>query len=137
MSTEYLSSNERAVTRSFWFGVGGSAVSWIMLGCADLFITFVACTHQEDFGIAGPHPNITFLFAVVTLALMGTTIAAGVLSYRNWRRFSARPNVLDTLAVEHHEFLALIGVIVSVTLGMGILWLALPPLFLDICWRAR
>jgi hypothetical protein len=33
--------------------------------------------------------------------------------------------------------MALIGVIVTATLGMGILWLAIPPFFLDICWRAR
>ncbi len=137
MSTEYLSSNGRVEPRSFWFGVGGSAVSWIVLGCADVAITFIACTHQESFGVAGPHPNVIALFAAVTVVLLGTTIAAGVLSYRNWRKFSARPNVLDTLAVEHREFLALIGVIVSITLGMGIIWLALPPLFLDICWRAR
>ena len=42
-----------------------------------------------------------------------------------------------TDAVERREFMALLGVIVSVTLGMGIIWLALPPLFLDLCWRAR
>jgi hypothetical protein len=40
-------------------------------------------------------------------------------------------------AVERPQFIALLGVIVTVTLGMGILWLAIPPLFLDICWRAR
>ena len=30
-----------------------------------------------------------------------------------------------------------IGVIITVTLGMGLVWFAIPPIFLDICWRAR
>jgi hypothetical protein len=50
---------------------------------------------------------------------------------------SAQPGILESLAVERKEFMAVIGVIVSITLGMGIVWLALPPFFLDLCWRAK
>jgi hypothetical protein len=50
---------------------------------------------------------------------------------------SSQPSLLETHAVERREFMALLGVIVSVTLGMGMVWLALPPFFLDLCWRAK
>lgn len=120
-----------------WFGVAASAASWITLGCLDILITWRACTHQENFGVAAAHPGVRILFGIVALVLLLVTIAAGLTSYRNWRALAGRSHVLDAEAVERREFMALLGVIVSVTLGMGIIWLALPPLFLDICWRAR
>jgi hypothetical protein len=120
-----------------WFGLVASAASWMTLGCLDILITWRACTHQENFGIPSVHPGVRILFGIVALVLLLVTIAAGLTSYRNWRALSGRHHVLDTEAIERHEFMALLGVIVSVTLGMGIVWLALPPLFLDICWRAR
>jgi hypothetical protein len=123
--------------RRLWFGFAASAVSWVTLGCLDILITWRACTHQEDFGIPGAHPAVRITFFVIALALLIVTIAAGFISYRNWRSLSGRDHVLNAEAVERREFMALLGVIVSITLGMGIIWLALPPLFLDICWRAR
>jgi hypothetical protein len=120
-----------------WFGLVASAASWMTLGCLDILITWRACMHQENFGIPGAHPGVRILFDIVALVLLLVTIAAGFTSYRNWRALSCRNHVLDAEAVERREFMALLGVIVSVTLGMGIVWLALPPLFLDICWRAR
>jgi hypothetical protein len=93
--------------------------------------------HQESFGVPSAHPGVRILFGVVALVLLLVTIAAGFTSYHNWRALSGGDRVLDAEAVERREFMALLGVIISVTLGMGIIWLALPPLFLDICWRAR
>jgi hypothetical protein len=120
-----------------WFGFAASALPWVALGCLDILITWRACMRQEDFGIPDPHPAVRIVFAVLALILLMITISAGVASYRNWRALSAQPGLLETHAVERREFMALLGVIVSVTLGMGIVWLALPPLFLDLCWRAK
>ena len=137
MATETRGPLAPVKPRRLWFGFAASAASWIALGCLDLLITWRACTHQENFGVPSAHPGVRILFGVVALVLLLVTIAAGVTSYRNWRALSGRSHVLDAEAVERREFMALLGVIVSVTLGMGIIWLALPPLFLDICWRAR
>jgi hypothetical protein len=123
--------------RKLWFGFVGSAISWILLGCLDLIITLLACTHQEAFGVGRPRPVIAALFFCLSLGLLAVTLSAGIVSYRNWRHLSRAPKLLGTYAVDRREFMALLGVIVSVTLGMGIVWLALPPLFLDLCWRAR
>jgi hypothetical protein len=120
-----------------WFGFAGSVFSWVLLGCLDLVITLLACTHQENFGIPARHPNVRVLFIAISILLFAVTVAAGMIAYRNWRRLSAQPGILDTLAVERREFMSVLGVIVSVTLGMGILWLTLPPFFLDLCWRAK
>jgi hypothetical protein len=120
-----------------WFGTATAAVAWVVLGCADIVITWRACMVQEDYGIPAPHPNVRILYFVLALALLAVTIWAGLSSYRTWRYVSSERKILDSRAVERREFLAMGGVIIAITMGMGILWLALPPLFLDLCWRAR
>jgi hypothetical protein len=136
----YIESNAQispVQPRRLWFGFAGSAISWISLGCLDIFITWKACTHQEDYGVPTVKNNAVLLLASLALLLLAITIAAGVTSYRNWRSLSTKQRILDADAIERREFMALLGVIMSLTLGFGICWLALPPLFLDLCWRAR
>jgi hypothetical protein len=127
----------RVHPRRLWFGFAGSAAAWASLGCLDLLITWRACMHQENFGIPNEHPAVNWVYFGLALALLGVTLGAGILSYQNWRSLSRQEHLLGALAVRRGEFMAVCGVIVSVTLGAGIVWLALPPLFLDLCWRAR
>jgi len=123
-------------SRRLWFGLVASVVAWVSLGCIDILINWRACMHQEDYGIPNPHPGARVLIGVAALVLLLIAIGAGSVSYTNWRRLSTGP-LLGSEAVERSQFVALLGVIVTVTLGVGILWLAIPPFFLDICWRAR
>jgi|SRR6185312_8310572 len=123
--------------RRLWFGFATSAVAWMALGSLDIVIAWRACTHQYDNGIPVAHPGARIALAVLAFALLGVGLVSGITSYRNWQSLATAPGILDTLAVERREFMAVLGLIVSVTLGMGMLWLALPPFFLDICWRAR
>ena len=137
-TTEPNSAPEKSVRpRRLWFGTTTSAIAWVGLGCLDILITWRACMKQEDYGIPDPRPGVRILYFAVALALLALTFVAGYVSYRNWRRLSDERKILNAPAVERREFLALSGLIVAVTLGAGILWLALPPLFLDVCWRAR
>jgi hypothetical protein len=137
MATDTAPSVTRVPPRRLWFGFAASAASWLFLGCLDIVITWRACMHQENFGIPASPSSPRIAFAVIALFLLAITIAAGFISYRNWRSLSMRPRALEAEAVDRREFMALLGVIVSITLGAGIIWLGLPPLFLDICWRAR
>ena len=123
--------------RKLWFGCITTAVSWAGMGCLDILITWRACQHQENFGLAGAHPYIRLLYSLFAVALLIISIWSGVISYRNWHRLSAQKDFLQALGVERQEFMAVLGVIMTVTLGMGLVWFAIPPIFLDICWRAR
>jgi hypothetical protein len=123
--------------RRLWFGTAAAAVAWVLLGCADIVITWRACMVQQDYGIPTPRPDVRIVYFVLALVLLAITVFSGFTSYRTWRYLSAHREMLHSHAVERREFLAMGGVIVAVTMGMGILWLALPPLFLDLCWRAR
>ncbi len=120
-----------------WFGTATAAIAWVLLGCADIVITWRACMVQEDYGIPTPRPDVRILYFVLALVLLAVTTWAGLTSYKTWRFLTSQRKLLDSRAVERREFMAVGGVIVSITMGMGILWLALPPLFLDLCWRAR
>lgn len=128
--------NPTISSRRLWFGFAASVVAWVSLGCIDILINWRACTHLEDYGIPNPHPGARILIGIMALVLLLIALSAGSISYRNWRRLSIAP-LLGSEAVESRQFVALLGVIVTVTLGAGILWLAIPPFFLDICWRAR
>ena len=47
---------KRCPTAGFWFGVGASVWAWFAVGLSDMFITWRACLHQEDFGGPSAHP---------------------------------------------------------------------------------
>lgn len=123
--------------RRLWFGTATAAIAWVLLGCADIVVTWRGCMVQEDYGVPTPRPDVRILYFVLAMVLLGITVAAGITSFRTWSYLSSRRGMLHSHAVERREFLAMGGVIIAITMGMGILWLALPPLFLDLCWRAR
>jgi len=123
--------------RKLWFGFAAAGSAWAVLGMVDIVIAWRACNHQESYGIPGPHPYVRLLYGLVAIAFLTFAVWSGVISYRNWQRLSTQRAFLEAQAVERREFMAVLGVIITVTLGMGIVWLGLLPIFLDICWRAR
>lgn len=123
--------------RKLWFGFAGAVFSWIALGCADTVIIWRGCMHQQDYGCPASDPWVRALIFAVTLLLLAVTVGAGMISYRNYRWLSEQRKMLDSLAVPRGEFMAVIGVILSVTLSISIVWAALPPFFLELCWRAK
>jgi hypothetical protein len=120
-----------------WFGLIASAAAWAALGSIDILITWRACNGAPPFGAEIDRPGVTALFAVIAIALLILSILAGIVSYRNWRALSNEKQLLRSDATDRSEFRALLGVIVSVTLGMGIVWLSLPPLVISLCARVR
>lgn len=137
MANEANNSEQVVSPAKLWFGTITGAVSWTLLGCIDILINWRACQDQERYGIP-PHaigPRV--LIACLALFLLLIVIIAGITSYKNWKRLTPSPDLMHAHAVERHEYMAVVGMIITVTMGMGIVWLALPPIFLNICWRAR
>ena len=69
--------------------------------------------------------------------MLATAAIAGVMSYRNWRQLAGQVNIYRAEATGSREYLALLGVFMSVTLGIGIIWLGLPLLIISLCVRTR
>jgi hypothetical protein len=120
-----------------WFGVAGSAVAWVVLGVGDILITWRACLHPELFGGPGNSPTARILYFVVTFALIGLAVVAGISSYRNWKTFSEHRELLAAEGRERTEFIALAGLFMSFTLGFGMLWFCFPLFVIQMCLRAR
>jgi hypothetical protein len=102
--------------KEMWFGFLGSVVAWLVLGCVDIAIVWRACQHQEDFGIPSEHSAVSVVLFAVALIFLGITVGAGILSYHNFRKLSEQRRMLDSPAVPRGEFMAVVGVILSVTL---------------------
>ena len=120
-----------------WFGFAGSAAAWIGLGIADLLITWQACRGEEQYGGARLEPGFKALYLLVTLALLITAVVAGGVSFHNWRVLSRDRDLSDAEGRGREEYMALIGVFVSFTLGIGIIWLGIPIAIIELCVRAR
>lgn len=128
---------ETVPTSRLLFGVGASVWAWFGVGLSDMFITWQACLHQEEFGGPSAHPGARVLFFVFTFLLLGLAAVAGTMSYRDWRRLSGATTVLQAEATERKAFMAWAGLFISFTLGVGIVWLCLPLFILQMCIRAR
>lgn len=137
MSTEPKSRLDEVSPRKLLFGTVAAAFCWVGIGIADILITWRECLHQERYGGSSSHPGLLSLNIILLFALLATATVAGVMSYRNWRRLSGYVRLYRAEATESREYLALIGVFMSVTLGIGIIWLGIPLLVISLCMRIR
>jgi hypothetical protein len=83
------------------------------------------------------HPWARVVYIALSLLSLLIAIAAGVMSWRTWQLLSGGGTIFRAEGYERREFMALMGFFMSITLGMGIVWLTIPPLVLELCGRAR
>jgi hypothetical protein len=137
MDSEITNRKQHVAPGRLWFGVAASAAAWFVLGAADILITWAACVHREQLGGSSAHPEIRLLAIAITVILFATILASGSISYRNWRQLSADTSFESAEGKGREEFMALLGVFVSVTLGFSVIWLALPLFIIELCVRTR
>lgn len=137
MATETRPREGAVTPRRLWFGLATSAFAWIALGMLDILIVWRTCTSFGHGVDPGGHEGGRAMSLVLSLILLAVAVTAGITSYRNWRALSAARNLLHADGVERREFMAILGVFISITLGMGIVWLTLGPLFITACQRAK
>lgn len=130
-------SSERVTPAKLWFGFTATAAAWVALGVGDVLITWWACMENQPLGNGSVRSGISIVYFIATFLLIGTAVVAGIMSYRNWRQLSAAPSLREAEGRGRPEFMALLGVFVSVTLGIGLIWLTIPLLILNLCVRAR
>jgi hypothetical protein len=120
-----------------WFQVAASGAAWLGLGLAYMVITWRACVHEEQYGGPSAHPGARVLYFVAWFLLFGVALLAGTMSYRSWRALSGASELLYAEGRERKEFMSIAGVFISLTLGIGIVWLCVPLFILQMCARAR
>ncbi len=120
-----------------WFGLTATAAAWVLLGMGDVLIAWWACVQDQQLGYGSIRSGAGILYFIATFLLFSLAAIAGITSYRNWRKLSAAGRLLEAEGRGRREFMALLGVFVSVTLGIGLVWLTVPLLILQMCVRAR
>ena len=120
-----------------WFSLWGAACCWVALGMAGGLITWRACLHDEQSGGATAHPVMTDLNIALFLLLLALSLFAGYLSYKTWQRLNGNGNVFTSESTGREEYLAMIGVLITTTMGIGILWMGIPLLILSQGVRIR
>lgn len=138
MSTEMTPPPRRKISgKRLWFGFSAAFLCWFGLGIADVMITWRECLHHEQYGTSSSHPGLLTLNIVIFLALLVIAVVAGIVSYRNWRTLSGEKGIFSAEATLPHEYLAMIGVIFTITLTVGIIWFGLPLFIIQLCARTR
>ncbi len=137
MASETTNRRDRVATGRLWLVVAAPAAAWFVLGFTDILLTWAACLHREQLGGASSHPAIRLLTVVTTIVLFTIILMSGTVSYRNWRRLSGDAGLKTAEGRGREEFMALLGIFVSLTLGFSVVWLALPLFILDLCVRTR
>lgn len=137
MATPDTTETRPVEPRRLWFGLATPAVAWVTLGIADLVIEWRMCMRYGSPLAAGGNAVGRGLCIGLSVVLLSVGIMAGVISYRNWRRLSREQKLLNALGTDRREFMALMGLFVSLTLGMGMFWLLLTPFIITACERAK
>ena len=120
-----------------WFGLVASALAWLLLGAVDLLVVWNECAHQQVYSGEASHAAPRIFSFALSIVLLLVAVGGGITSYKSWRNLSHQQNLLESNATDRREFMALLGVIISITLGMGIVWLSIPPLLIQLCERAK
>lgn len=137
MSTETTSSPTKVSRGRLWFCLWGAAACWVALSITDTLITWRECLHEEQYGGGSIHTGLLILNIVLFFVLLGIAAAAGILSYRTWRGLAGGGNIFHSESPERKEYMALVGVLITVTAGVGIIWLGIPLWIITICARVR
>lgn len=124
-------------SKRIWFGFAAAFFCWWGLGITDVMITWRECLHHEQFGTSSSHPGLLWLNIGIFLALLIVAVVAGITSYRNWRTLSGERGIFSAEAHRPYEYLAMMGVLMTLMLTVGIIWFGLPLFIIQLCARIR
>ncbi len=137
MNTRANTSESDIPPKRLWFGFSGAAAAWIIAGIVDAWLAWVACMGHEAGSGVFTSVGMRVLLSVITLGLLAMAIVGGWVSFKNWRSLSESRDFIEAEGRGRQQFMALIGVFISISLGLGIVWFAIPIYILGICVRAR
>ncbi len=131
------SSSDSVSSKRLWFGLAGAVFAWVLAGLLDFFFAWRACMGGEAEPGAFAGTGLHILLGFITFGFLAVAIAGGIVSYGNWRKLSDQPSILFAEGRGRKQFMAIAGVLVSVTLGVGMVWFSIPIYVLGFCTRWR
>jgi hypothetical protein len=123
VAAAHASSDSAPRPIGLWFGLLAPPIAWIAQGLGSVWVTTQACHHPGDTRLAR---SVVMGLALGALAV---TLAASSYARRQLGRSAGQPR---------RKMMAIGGIFLAVTLGLGILWAGLPALLLGkICEATR
>ncbi len=124
--------------RWLWFGVAGAAIAWVVAEFLNVLIFGQSCPRWLAAFVRPAPLGPRIVLLVITLALLAMAVMAGVVCHRLWRRFRTETSsFLEAEGYDRREYMTLFGWVVSSTLGLGLIWFALPICIIHLCVRAH
>jgi hypothetical protein len=120
-----------------WFGFAGAGVAWVLAGLLNVLLAGATCTRDKPALFSSGQTEMHIVLAVLTFLLLALAAWAGIVSFQNWRTLSRQEDFVDAEGRGRKEFMAVFGVFVSASLGMGIIWFVLPIYIVRMCVRAH
>jgi hypothetical protein len=138
MPTQITSdSPSRISQRSLWFGSTAAAVAWALHGAACVIVSSQACLNGVG-NLRSLSPlGVRWLLAGITIGFLAIAAIGGITSFRNWIHLAEHHDLVHAEGSGREQFMALVGIFVSLAFVIGIIWAGLPLIFLDICMKAR
>ena len=124
----------RLSSSRLWFGPLVAVAVWFLIELADVAIIWGICQQGMQGSGAAQHVGLRTLLGLLTVLSLAFAVAAGATSYRSWHLTRDQPDFTRTEAHGRWEFISFVGVLVSGTLGAGIVLFILPILVLGGCW---
>ena len=123
--------------KRLWFGFAAAAAAWSLAGFLNVLFAWQACLGGEAGSGVFTDTGFRVLLGFITFGLLAVSVIAGFMSYRNWQRLSEKSDFVEAEGRGREEFMAMAGVFVSASLGIGIALFAIPIYILGICVRYR
>lgn len=123
--------------KGLWFGLVASWTAFAVDGFLGYIISWRTCYIGHGHLGAIPQGDVRWLLAGITIVLFFLSASAGVHSYRNWRSISESKSFVEAEAPGTAEFISMMGVLSSTIMSVGIFWISLPLIMIDVCMRAK
>ena len=129
--------SEPASPKGLWFGFSGAAVAWILAGILDVFFAWQACMGGEAGSSMFTETWIWVVLGIITFGALAISVAAGLVSFRNWHKVSEKTEFARAEGRSRNQFVTMVGVFVSASMAAGIIWFAIPIYLLRMCERVH
>ncbi|HTU32955.1 MAG TPA: hypothetical protein VMF66_04040 [Candidatus Acidoferrum sp.] len=137
MNNQNVSAAQNIRGRKLWFGLAATLAAFSIDGYLGFVITWRTCFIGHGQLGALSVEGVRWLLVAITVVLFAVSVIGGVTSYRHWKQVSNSNEMRHSESSGTTEFVAMLTVLCSVALSVGIVWLSLPLIFVDVCMRAH
>ncbi|HEX5426405.1 MAG TPA: hypothetical protein VFW94_22845 [Candidatus Acidoferrales bacterium] len=137
MNNQHIPAVQTIRGRKLWFGLAATLAAFAIDGYLAFVITWRTCFIGHGQLGALSLGGVRWLLVGITIGLFVLSVIGGVTSYGHWKQLSGEREMRHAESSGTAEFVAMLTVLASVALSVGIVWLSLPLIFIDVCMRAH